>query len=109
MSAERLKPKRHDCKLIQSVASAERCLGDVLLTDTNLVVPHFQVKLGKHLCSMKLVKQIIDVGQRVLVFDGLFVDTAIILDQPASTIFLLHKKTRAPHGEVLGRMSPSCS
>src|SRR3954468_2174025 len=93
MSAERLKPKRHDCKLIQSVASAERCLGNVLLTDTNLVVPHFQIKFGKHLCSIQLVKQIIDVGQRVLVFDGLLVDTTVVLEKPASTIFLLHKKT----------------
>src|SRR3954466_11508518 len=43
---------------------------------------------------MQLLKQVIDVGQRILVFDGLLVDAPVVLDQPASTIFLLHKKTR---------------
>src|ERR1041384_4005716 len=81
--------------------SAEGYLGNGLLTDTNLVVPHLQIKLGKHLCSMQLLKQIIDVGQRVLVFDGLLVDVAVVLDQPASTIFLLHKKARGtPRGSA---------
>src|ERR1041384_2910979 len=81
--------------------SAEGCLGNVLLTDTNLVVPHLQIKLEKHLCSMQLLKQVIDVGQRVLVFDGLLVDATVVLDQPASTIFLLHKKARGtPRGSA---------
>src|ERR1041384_5900073 len=95
------KAKRHDRKLIQSITSAEGCLANVLLTDTNLVVPHLQIKLGKHLCSMQLLKQVIDVGQRVLVFYGLLVDASVVLDQPASTIVLLHKKARGtPRGSA---------
>ena len=50
---------------------------------------------------MQLFKQVIDVRQRILVFDGLLVDATVVLDQPASTIFLLHKQARGtPRGSA---------
>src|SRR3954465_10481266 len=33
-------------------------------------------------------------GKGYLFFDGLLVDTTVVLNQPTSTILLLHKKTR---------------
>src|SRR3954469_18847142 len=96
-----LEAKRHDCELVQPITSTESHLGNVLLTDTNLMIPHLQVKHGENLCPIQLLKQIVYVGQRVLVLDGLLIDATVVLDQPASTIFLLHKETRGtPRGSA---------
>src|SRR3954471_22407014 len=56
------------------------------------MIPHLQIKLGEDPCPIQLLKQIIDAGWRVFVLDGLLIDATVVLDQPASTIFLPHKE-----------------
>src|SRR4051812_22575184 len=72
---------------------AESSLGIILFTNTDLVISHPQVKLGKDFFPIQLLIQIIDAGERIFVFDGLLIDATIVLDQSASTILLLHKQS----------------
>src|ERR1043165_6812272 len=54
----------------------------------------FSSQAWRKLCPIQLLKQIVYVGKRVFVLDGLLIDGTVVLDQPASTIFLLHEQTR---------------
>jgi hypothetical protein len=38
-------PKRHDCKLIQTILRGEGCLGNIFLLDFQLVIPRSEVNL----------------------------------------------------------------
>ena len=105
------KPKRHDSALIRAKARSESCLWDIFFTDVNLVIPHMEVNLGKHLCTFELLKQFIDVGKWVFILDCLLVQWAVIDAKSFCAIFLLDKKAPHPQGDEIGLIRPrhSCS
>src|SRR3989337_1313616 len=45
-------PKCHDCKLIQSISSGERGLGNIFLSNLQLVISRSEVDLRKYPCSI---------------------------------------------------------
>ena len=50
------KPERHDSVFIRTKAHSECCLWDIFFTNANLVIPHTEGKLGKHLCTFELLE-----------------------------------------------------
>ena len=56
--------------------------------------------------TLKLVKQVIDFGKRILVLDHDFIKLTVINAHSERTIFLTHDRTGAPQEEILGLMNP---
>ena len=50
------KTERHDGIFIRTIACSECYLGNILFTNANLMITHTEVKLGKHLCTFKLLE-----------------------------------------------------
>src|SRR3954470_23405833 len=63
-------PKRHDQKLIQSVAGPEGRLLNVFLSDTKLVITRPEVYLRKIASTTQLIKKVINSRHRVFILDG---------------------------------------
>ncbi len=94
--------ERHDCELKQPISGPEGCLGDVLVLDSNLVVPGAQVNLGKDCAALDSVKQFFNSGQRVPVLDCDFVQGPVIHTEPHAAILLLHEEHRGSIGGFAG-------
>jgi Zn ribbon nucleic-acid-binding protein len=62
--------KRHDKILIKLVSHRESRLGDIFITDFNLMIARPEINLGKYLGSHQLIKQDVDVWERILVLDS---------------------------------------
>src|SRR4051812_29822340 len=86
--------KGHDGVLVRTIASNKGGLRNVLITDSDLVITQPQVEFRNHLCSGKLIIQIIDPGKWIHVLDGGLVDRSVILDQTVCTITFLDKERR---------------
>ena len=84
--------KRHHGALVQSVSRGERSLGDIALSDLQLIVSGAKINLGEYTGTTELVKQIIDSRQRLLVLYGDFVEGAVVDAQTEGTIALLSKQ-----------------
>jgi hypothetical protein len=56
------------------------------------MLTQMEIDLRKDLCTSKLIKKDVDVGQRVLVLDSDNIQGPIIDIQPQRLIFLLHKQ-----------------
>ena len=50
------KPETHGSIFIRTKDCLERCLPDIFFANVNLVIPHTEVKLGKHLCTFELLE-----------------------------------------------------
>ena len=50
-----------------------------------------KVDLGKYLGSIHLIKEIFNLGQRVLVLDGDVIELTVIHTQSYGTVLLVHK------------------
>jgi hypothetical protein len=61
---------QHNQILIQPIPGGESSLSDVFQMDLDLMVIWMEIDLRKDLCTGKLIKKDVDVGQRVLVLDG---------------------------------------
>ena len=56
--------------------------------------------------TLKLVKQVINPGDRILILDCVLVQLSIVNENFERTIILLNKYPGTPHGEILGLMKP---
>ena len=91
------KAKRHDSVFIRTIACSERCLGDILFMNVNLMIAHTEVKLGEYLSTFELFEKLIDVGKWVLVLYGLLVQWTVVDTKLARSILLLDEQnTTAP-------------
>ena len=63
-----------------------------MLTDSNLVIAHTEIKLGEYLGTFELFEQLIDVGKWVLVLYGLLVQWTVVDTKSVRSILLLDKK-----------------
>ncbi|MFS7963364.1 hypothetical protein Hanom_Chr08g00737211 [Helianthus anomalus] len=91
--------ERHNQKLVMAVTSSKCCFGDVLLSDSQLMVARSQINLRVITRPLQLIEQIVDAWKRLTVFTVPF--------------FFFTNNTGAPQGEELGRTKPfskrSCS
>jgi len=54
-----------------------------------------KIDLGKDLGSSQLIKQNINAGKRIFIFDSNHIERPVINTQPQVVIFLLYKQGRA--------------
>ena len=71
-------PKRHDKILVKPVSCRESRLGDIFITDLNLMIAGTEINLREHSGSRQLIKQDIDARKRILVLDGDCIQRSII-------------------------------
>ena len=83
--------KTHYGVLIQSVTGGESGLRNIRLSDSELVITGPKVDLGEYLSSIHLVKEIFNLGQRILIPDSDVVELAVIHTQTYGTVLLIHK------------------
>ena len=79
---------------------------DVTLSNLHLMIARSEINLGEILGTSKLIKQIIDSWQRVLVLDGDCIQVLVVNAHSHRAILLLNKQTRDPQGEALGLIYP---
>src|SRR3954469_19801863 len=60
----------HYREFVMAISRTEGCLRDVLVLDTDLVVTGAEVDFGEHLHALDSVKDLVDAGKRVSIFDG---------------------------------------
>jgi hypothetical protein len=65
--------KGHDCVLIESIASSESCLWNILFANFDLMVTASQVQLREHHGTCQLIKEIIYSRKGILILDRLLV------------------------------------
>jgi hypothetical protein len=100
-------PKRHDKILIKPVSHRESRLGDIFITDFNLMIAGAEINLGEHLGSRQLIKQDIDAWERILVLDGDCIQRPVILTQRERPLsFFDLNNAGQPQGDELGRINP---
>jgi hypothetical protein len=63
-------PKRHDKILIKIISRRESRLGDIFITDLNLMIAGVEINVREHLGSHQLIKQDINAWEGVLVLDS---------------------------------------
>ena len=51
--------KWHDQKFIVAIMCAESCFRDIILMNSNLVIPRTKIQLGEKMSTMKLIKKLI--------------------------------------------------
>ena len=94
--------KGHDLELIMPVPSGEGGFLDILLSNSNLMIARLQVNFRENLCSLQLIKQILNTREWILVFDSDLVEATIINTQAQTKIFLGSEEHRcAPFGHTL--------
>jgi hypothetical protein len=87
-------PKWHDQKLIMPIMASESSFGNILLSDSDLVVPRSKINLRKIHCSVQLIQKLVDPGNRVPVLDRLLIQCSIVNAHPHCAILLLHQHYR---------------
>jgi hypothetical protein len=60
------------------VSRRESCLGDIFITDLNLVIVGAEINLGEHLGSRQLIKQDVNAWEGVFVLDGDCIQRSVI-------------------------------
>ena len=83
--------KGHNGAFKQSVSGGEGGLGNVRLSNLQLVITCPKIDLGKDSGSVHLIEQILDLGKGVLVLNGAVIELAIIHTQACGTVSLVHK------------------
>ncbi|GBG83823.1 hypothetical protein CBR_g37623 [Chara braunii] len=86
--------KRHDGKLVVPKTRTESGLRLVLLGYADLVISATKIDLREKLVAGEAVEQIIRTGHRIIVFDRIFVETAIIEAKAESAILLAIEEDR---------------
>jgi len=70
--------KEHDQPLEYSFFRFECCLSYINLFNWSLVVAWFQINLTKELCTLKLVKNITNIGDKVSILESHFIQGFLI-------------------------------
>jgi hypothetical protein len=85
-------PKGHHQELIMAIMDPKCSLCHVSWVHSNLVIPRYEINLGVHLRAVKLIQQIINYWNRVLIFDSLRIQLPIINAYPPTPSFFLTKR-----------------
>ncbi|KAJ0555994.1 hypothetical protein HanIR_Chr07g0308621 [Helianthus annuus] len=75
-----------------AVTNSECCFGDVLISDSQLMVSRSQINLGVIARPLQLVEQVVNTWKRITILHNHIVKLAIVNTHPESTVFLLHKQ-----------------
>src|SRR5882724_5616266 len=80
---------RHDQELERAISGSEGCLPLVASRNANIVIAGAKVELGVDPCIAKLVEEVSDEGDRVLILARDFVEVSEVDAKPQSTILFL--------------------
>ena len=89
-----------------TIASSEGCFRNITISDFKLMMTRSKVYLGEMASILKLVKQVINPGDGILILDCDLVQLSIVNEHSERIIFLPYEKNDSPHGEILGLMKP---
>src|SRR5581483_5970934 len=84
--------ERHDQKFVMTITSSERCLGNIIFSDSHLVVSGSKIDLGEIGRSLQLVEQIINTRKRITVLDSNLVQLPVINAHAKRSILLLDEQ-----------------
>jgi len=71
-------PKWHHQKLIQAIPSPHCHLFHIFTHDVDLIVPQFEINLVKVFCPIESIQKIINVGHRIIILYGYFIEIMVI-------------------------------
>ena len=83
--------ERHHCELEMPISRSKRCLRDICLPNSQLVVAGEEIYLGGDPRPSQLIKQIINLRQMVPILDSSLIQSSIIYTQSKSLVPLLGK------------------
>lgn len=84
--------KQHDWKLILSISHAECGLLNILIPDSKLMVAWSRIYLKEVSCTLKLIKELVNLLKKILVLDGDLIQLAVVDAHPHGTILFLYKQ-----------------
>ena len=87
-----------------TIPSSELYIRYILTYQPKLLMPRPQFNLRKVACPLELIKQVMNVRERILVFYCDLDKFTIINEHPNQPIFLLNKQHRSFPWEILGLM-----
>ena len=90
---------------IVTISGSECHFSYILTSHHMLVIPRSQVNLTKVYCPFELIKQVVNLRERILVLLNDFIELAIINAHSKGPILLLQTKLKH-HEEILGIMKP---
>jgi signal recognition particle receptor subunit beta len=94
----------HNQELIKTITSGKCGFRNVARSNLDLVVARTKVDLREDFGTSQLIKQNINSGKRVFVFDGDCIEWWIIYAHLMLPSFFLTKRAGQPQGEELGRI-----
>jgi hypothetical protein len=86
--------KGHHGVLKQTITGGEGGLGNIGLSDFQLMISGTEINLGEYLGSIQLIKQVFDFWEQILVFNSYLIEFTIVHTQSNGTVPLVHKKNR---------------
>src|SRR5882724_9651224 len=99
----------HDQELEGAILCLEGCLPLMARCDANIVVVSTEVKLGVDLCTAKLVEEVGDEWDQVLILPSDLVEVLEIDTELQGAILLLSKENRCTTGNWDDWMNPLLS
>jgi hypothetical protein len=63
---------------MKPISRRESHLGDIFITDFNLMIAEAEINFGEYLGSRQLTKQYVDAWERILVLDGDYIQQSVI-------------------------------
>jgi hypothetical protein len=85
----------HDGEFKMAVLAVEGCFGDILWVYTDLVVGTLKINICEIFCIVEFVKEFINTGKRITVFDGEFVEGTVVDAKTKCTILFSDKEDRS--------------
>src|SRR6184192_3417320 len=90
--------KGHDFVLIMAISCAKSCFLDVILVDADLIVSPTKVDLGKDLCTLESVNEVVNEGDGKSVLLGDLVKGPVVNAHAQLPILLLDENDRSAIG-----------
>jgi hypothetical protein len=85
--------KGHHQEFVKTITSGESSFRNVTRSDFNLVIIRNEIDPRENSGSSQLIKKNVDLGKRVFVLNGYYIEWSVIHTQPQATIFLLDKES----------------
>src|SRR5581483_10074182 len=84
--------ERHDQEFVVTITSSERCLGNIFLSNSHLMVSGSKIDFGEVCRSLQLIKQIVNARKRITVLNSNLVQLPVIDAHAKRSIFLFDEQ-----------------
>jgi hypothetical protein len=88
----------HHQELTWTIHGPHYCLFHILICDSNVIIPQFEINSTKIFFPIELIQHVINVRQMIVLMCHYFIQGTTINTHPQLVVFFIHKQDRCPIG-----------